>query len=140
MPHPAELASQSPAVIVHVVAAVSALLVGPVALWVPKASRWHRTAGHAWVTLMAVTAVSSLFILNVSRLNLGGYTLIHLLVPVTVGGIASAFWALSRGQVAAHRLAMRSTYVGACVIAGLFTLLPGRYLGDRLWHHGLGWW
>jgi uncharacterized membrane protein len=139
MTHPAELASQSPAVIVHVVAAVSALVVGPAALWTPKGSRWHRTAGHAWVTLMAVTAVSSLFILNFSRLNLAGYTPIHLLVPVTVGGIALAFHALAQGRITTHRFAMRSTYLGACVVAGLFTLLPGRYLGDRLWHHGLGW-
>ena len=138
MPHPAELASQTPAVIVHVVAATSALLVGPVALWVPKTSRWHRAAGHAWVTLMAVTVVSSLFILNFSRLNLAGFTPVHLLIPVTVGGVVVAFRALAQGRIADHRQAMRSVYLGACVLAGLFTLLPGRYLGDRLWHHGLG--
>lgn len=28
---------------------------------------------------------------------------------------------------------MRSVYIGACVVAGLFTLVPGRYLGDLLW-------
>jgi uncharacterized membrane protein len=140
MTHPAELASLPPAVIVHVVAAVSALLVGPLALWAPKTSRWHRGAGHAWVTLMAVTVISSLFIFNFSGLNLAGFTPIHLLVPVTVGGIVLAFRALAMGRIAAHRQAMRSVYLGACVVAGLFTLMPGRYLGDRLWHHGLGWW
>jgi len=29
-------------------------------------------------------------------------------------------------------------FIGACVDAGLFTLLPGRTLGDLLWKHGLG--
>jgi len=30
------------------------------------------------------------------------------------------------------------TYLGGCVGAGLFALLPGRYLGQLLWHHALG--
>ena len=28
---------------------------------------------------------------------------------------------------------MQRLYIGACVIAGLFTLLPGRFLGSLLW-------
>ena len=38
----------------------------------------------------------------------------------------------------AHRKAMRSLYIGACLLAGLFTLLPGRFLGRLLWQHALG--
>ena len=34
---------------------------------------------------------------------------------------------------------MQGVYLGACVIAGFFTLVPGRYLGDLIWVHGLGW-
>jgi hypothetical protein len=30
-------------------------------------------------------------------------------------------------------------YVGACLIAGGFTLLPSRYLGNLIWHEWLGW-
>jgi uncharacterized membrane protein len=33
---------------------------------------------------------------------------------------------------------MQFTYIGACIVAGLFTLVPGRYLGDLLWHNFLG--
>jgi uncharacterized membrane protein len=33
---------------------------------------------------------------------------------------------------------MRGLYIGGCVVAGLFTLLPGRFLGDMLWRHTLG--
>jgi hypothetical protein len=28
--------------------------------------------------------------------------------------------------------------LACCVLAGAFTLLPGRCLGDLLWHHALG--
>lgn len=30
---------------------------------------------------------------------------------------------------------MRGLYMGGLVIAGAFTLLPGRLLGNLLWHH-----
>jgi uncharacterized membrane protein len=33
---------------------------------------------------------------------------------------------------------MRGLYFGACVVAGVFTLLPGRYLGGLLWKQWLG--
>jgi len=32
-----------------------------------------------------------------------------------------------------HRKTMQRLYIGACVVAGLFTLLPGRFLGSLLW-------
>lgn len=39
----------------------------------------------------------------------------------------------------AYRRNMRALhYIGGCVVAGLFTLLPGRFLGDTLWRHTLG--
>jgi hypothetical protein len=33
---------------------------------------------------------------------------------------------------------MQVTYVSACIVAGGFTLLPSRYLGQLLWSHWLG--
>jgi uncharacterized membrane protein len=33
---------------------------------------------------------------------------------------------------------MVSLYLGACVTAGAFTLLPGRYLGQLIWGQWLG--
>ena len=46
--------------------------------------------------------------------------------------------AARRGRVAAHRSAMTQLYWGACIAAGVFTLLPGRFLGRLVWPHGLG--
>ena len=28
---------------------------------------------------------------------------------------------------------MRGMYIGGCIVAGVFTLLPGRFLGRQLW-------
>ena len=32
-----------------------------------------------------------------------------------------------------HRTTTRGPYIGACALAGLFTLQPGRFLGSLLW-------
>jgi uncharacterized membrane protein len=128
----------TPLVAVHLSAALAALLVGPVALWVRKGSRMHRAAGYAWVTLMTATAVSSFFIRDRVMINWGGFTPIHLLILVVTVSMTIGLGHMARGNIAAHRKTMISTYIGSCVIAGVFTLLPGRYLGWLVWHHWLG--
>jgi len=45
-----------------------------------------------------------------------------------LGALPLAVWAARRHQVAAHRRAMIMLFAGALVIAGLFTLLPGRVM------------
>jgi uncharacterized membrane protein len=131
----------TPLIAVHLTAALLAVVTGPVALWARKGGtqrpRLHRAFGYAWVTLMVVTAVSAIFIRDWQLPNLAGFTPIHLLVPVTLIGLFGAFWFLARGNINGHRKTMQRLYFGACVVAGGFTLLPGRYLGDLLWG-GLG--
>ena len=127
----------TPVIAVHMSAAIGAVATGPVALWARRAGaqrpRLHRAFGYAWVTLMVVAAVSALFIRDFSLPNVGGYTPIHLLVPVTLVSLFGAFYKLAKGNVAGHRMVMRNLYLGACVVAGLFTLLPNRYLGRLVW-------
>jgi uncharacterized membrane protein len=135
---PSSLASLSPAIVVHLFFALGALALGPVALWLRKGSRSHRGIGYAWVTLMAGAALSSVFIRDFRLPNLLGYTPIHLLTIATFAGLAIGLWHISRRNVLRHRRVMLLTY-GTTVIAGLFALLPGRYLGSLLWHHTLGW-
>lgn len=126
-----------PAVQVHLLLATGALLLGPLALGSRKGSALHRRAGQLWVLCMLGAALASLFIRDFSRPNLAGYTGIHLLALATFGGIGAGLWLISRRQVAAHRRAMLRTYLGGCVAAGVFALLPGRALGDLVWHHAL---
>jgi uncharacterized membrane protein len=124
----------------HLGLALLALILGPGALWARKGSALHRSLGYTWVSLMLGTALSSLFIFDHSQPNLGGYTWIHLLTLGTLAGLSfGVYQIVVRHNVTAHRKAMRGTYFGACIGAGLFTLLPGRFLGHWLWHEVLGW-
>ena len=122
---------------IHMTTALLATVIGPVALWARKGRvqrpRLHRAFGYAWVTLMLVTAITAILIRDFGLPNIAGYTPIHLLVPATLFGLFGAFWFLAKGNIAAHRKAMTQLYVGACLVAGGFTLLPGRYLGNLVW-------
>jgi uncharacterized membrane protein len=133
----------TPTIAIHTTAALGALAIGPIALWARKGRTTrptlHRAFGYAWVTLMLLTAFSALLIRDFDLPNLAGYTPIHLLVPYTLFGIFAAFWHLQQRNIAKHRQTMQQLYLGACVGAGLFTLLPGRLLGRLVWGQWLGW-
>ena len=131
----------TPLIAVHMTAALTAIALGPVALWARKGitqrPKLHRAFGYAWVTLMLATAVSAIFIRDFNLPNIAGYTPIHLLVPVTLSSLFKAFQCLAKGNIAGHRRAMQSLYISACVVAGAFTLLPQRYLGNLIWNQWL---
>jgi len=134
--------SLAPAIVLHLSAALGALVTGPVALWARQGTRQrprlHRAFGYAWVTLMVAAAVSALFIRDYSAPNLAGYNPIHLLVPLTLYGLFTGFRRLLAHDLPGHRQAMRNLYFQACVGAGVFTLLPSRYLGHLVWSQWLG--
>ena len=127
----------TPIIAVHMTAALLAIATGPVALWARKGAtqrpRLHRAFGYAWVTLMVVASVSALFITGKGPGHVAGFGPIHLLIPVSLGMLALAFWFLAKGNISGHRKMMQGLYIGACVVAGAFTLLPGRYLGNLVW-------
>lgn len=132
----------SPLIAIHMSAAIGAVVLGPVALWARKGRiqrpRLHRAFGYAWVTLMLATAISAVFIRDYGLPNIAGYTPIHLLVPVTLVSLFGAFWHLARGNIAGHRKTMQYLYLGACIGAGGFTLLPSRYLGQLVLGQWMG--
>lgn len=134
--------SMTPAIAIHVTAALGALVIGPVALWARRARaqrpKLHRAFGYAWVTLMLTTAFSALFIHGGRLPNIAGFSPIHLLVPLTLFGLFGAFIKLARKDIRGHRKIMLMVYFGACVGAGIFTLLPDRLLGQLLWGDLLG--
>ena len=49
-----------------------------------------------------------------------------------------AFRFLFKGNIRGHRLTMVNLYIGACLVAGFFTLAPNRYLGRLIWGDWLG--
>jgi len=127
------LLAQHPLIFVHMVCAIAALVLGAVLLLRRKGTPSHRALGWAWVLLMAGATISSAFIRDTGMINLAGFTPIHLLTLLVAVQLPRAVLAIRRGRVEAHRQAMRGMYIGGCVVAGLFTLLPGRFLGRQLW-------
>ncbi|MBV7431255.1 MULTISPECIES: DUF2306 domain-containing protein [unclassified Acidovorax] len=127
----------TPVIAIHLAAALTATAIGPLALWARKGAtqrpRLHRAAGYAWVTLMVATAISAIFISGGNGPRWGSFGLIHLLIPVTLGMLVLSFIYLARRNIAGHRVVMQRIYIGACIVAGGFTLLPGRFLGHSLW-------
>lgn len=127
----------TPIVAIHMTFALAAVVIGPMALWTRLRSiarpRWHRAFGYAWVTCMLGAALSALFIRGYRLPNIAGYSPIHILIPVTLFSLWRAFRYLAQGNTRGHQLTMQWTYGLACIVTGLFTLLPQRYLGQWLW-------
>jgi uncharacterized membrane protein len=127
------LMQRHPLIFFHLVTAVAALLLGIVMLSRRKGTTSHRTLGWIWVTLMGSTALASVFIRDYRLPNLYGYTPIHSFTLLVAVLLPLAIWYIRRGNVRGHRKTMTGLYIGACIVAGLFTLLPGRFLGSLLW-------
>lgn len=134
----AQLFERHPLVFFHLVTAFAALIVGGVLLWRRKGTARHKALGWVWVLLMGSTTVASAFIRDYEGLNLAGFTPIHAFTVLVAVQLPRGIWLVRQGRVEAHRKTMRGLYIGACVIAGVFTLLPGRFLGGLLWKQWLG--
>ena len=115
-----------PAIQVHAIAALSAFVLGAVQLAAPKGTLPHRTLGWIWVTLMLLVALSSFWIHQIRLV--GPWSPIHLLSIFTLVMLPLAVWKARTHQVTAHRRIMIFIFLGALVIAGLFTLVPGRVM------------
>jgi uncharacterized membrane protein len=138
MEHILRLIQNRPLIALHLFAALLALAVGAIVLARRKGTPNHKALGWFWVVLMGLTALTSVFIRDYGLPNIAGYTPIHLFTISTALSLPYGIMQIRRGEVHAHRKTMRGLFIGGCVIAGLFTLLPGRFLGNLLWKHGLG--
>jgi uncharacterized membrane protein len=127
----------TPIISVHMTASLIALVIGPIAIWArlgqTKRPWIHRAFGYGWVSMMILSAVTSAFIRDYRLPNIFGYTPIHLLIPFTAFWLVYGFRALAMKEIVKHRRAMIGLYLGACIGAGVFTLLPSRYLGEIIW-------
>ena len=120
------LLEAAPAIPLHAFAAMSAFVLGLVQFAAPKGTLPHRTIGWIWVALMAVVAASSFWIHQIRLV--GPFSPIHLLSIFTLVMLPLAVWRAHTHRVADHRRIMIMTFIGALVIAGLFTLVPGRIM------------
>ncbi|MHC2619143.1 putative membrane protein [Bradyrhizobium huanghuaihaiense] len=122
----APLLEAAPAIPLHAFAAMAAFVLGLVQFSAPKGTLPHRTIGWIWVVLMLVVAASSFWIHQIRLV--GPFSPIHLLSIFTLVVLPLAVWRARTHRVADHRRMMILIFAGALVVAGLFTLVPGRVM------------
>lgn len=117
---------------IHWATAVLAFFLGLVIFAMPKGTRTHKMIGWVYVAAMLVTAVAAIFVRTFEEDSgmptLMGYSPIHLFIPLTFFGIGGALVAIRHGKVSSHKRAMIGTFLGALIVAGLFTFIPGRHM------------
>jgi uncharacterized membrane protein len=114
------------AVQVHAFAAMLAFAAGALQFALPKGTPGHRALGWTWVLTMVLVAVVSFWINTIRQF--GPFSWIHLLSIYTLVILAIGVHAARQGNIRLHRAMMFGTFLGALVIAGGFTLLPGRIM------------
>ena len=124
--------------IIYVHAAL-ALLAIPLGLYIfitKKGTKNHKMLGRTWVTVLIIVSLTAIFI---QTINPGQYSLIHLLIPYTIGSLIYSIWNIKKFKKTkierykfAHMYSMVGVYVGALLIAGVFTLMPGRFFHEIL--------
>ena len=120
------LLNAAPQIQVHAFAAIAAFALGVVQLAAPKGTLPHRMLGWIWVVLMLLISASS-FLIHGNRMW-GPFGPIHILSVFTPIMLAVAVVAARRHRVRAHKITMMSIFAGALLLAGLFTLVPGRIM------------
>ena len=112
---------------VHAFLALAALALGIVQFVAPKGTLPHRTLGYVWVFIMTAIALSSF---GIQGLRPGRFSFVHVVSIVTLALIPGAVLHARRHRVRRHAIAMVSLFAGSLLIAGGFTLVPGRIMHD----------
>ena len=114
----------------HAFAAMAAFVLGVVQLAGVKGTTRHRALGYAWAASMLFVAISSFWIHDLRVW--GAWSPIHLLSIFTLAMVPIGVWHAHRHAVQRHRFTMIGIFSGALVIAGFFTLAPGRIMSRVL--------
>lgn len=122
----APLLNAAPVIQVHAFAAIAALLLGTVQLAAPKGTLPHRTLGYVWAALMLTIAGSSLWISRPGWWM--GFGPIHILSFYVLVAVPVAVVQARQGRVGVHSKSMIGIFLGALIVAGVFTFLPGRIM------------
>lgn len=114
---------------IHLITVIPCVFVGAYLLLVSKGTKWHRSLGKYYMISMSITALVSLLMpAMVGPQFLGHFGWIHLFSFLTLWSVPTAYIAIRKGQVKKHKIKMILLYIGALVIAGGFTFVPGRYM------------
>ncbi|MBL6598029.1 MAG: DUF2306 domain-containing protein [Alphaproteobacteria bacterium] len=124
--------NEDPIMFLHLGAALVALVLGIINLASVKGTPRHRAIGWIWIAAMLAVTLPSF---GLREINPGGFSWIHGLTVTTLVAMVGAIVAARRGRVRAHKQMMLGMMSGL-TIAGVFTLMPGRFLGNLLFFGG----
>lgn len=117
------------AVQIHVATIVPAFLIGTwLIFFSSKGSRWHRSLGVTFMTLMVTSAITSLFIhRRMPDSAIWGLSPTHLYVPFVLFATWRALDGVLKGNFKQHKRWVLGLFVGALVINGANNIfwLPG---------------
>lgn len=123
----------TPIMSAHLFTVLPAALLGTYLILRPKDTPSHRLLGKVYMILMLTTAALSLLIPAAVGPQLVGHLgLIHILSFVVLFSVPRAYFAARNHNLVHHKIAMIGVYVGGILVAGGFTLAPGRYLNQLL--------
>ncbi len=123
----------TPIMSAHLFTVLPAALLGTYLILRPKGTPSHRLLGKVYMILMLTTAALSLLIpATVGPQLVGHLGLIHILSFVVLFSVPRAYFAARNHNLVQHKIAMIGVYVGGILVAGGFTLAPGRYLNQLL--------
>lgn len=124
---PAHPAMRNVAVIVHVATVLPAVPLGAWLLLAPKGTPRHKLLGKIWVGLMVTSALAIVFVRGGTD-----FSWIHIFVPLTLHAAWKTISTARTGRIAEHRRELVTFYLGALMIPGIFSFLPGRMMGTWL--------
>jgi len=115
----------------HLGTVVPCFFIGGLLLFIKKGTNTHIYLGRVYMILMLVTALISLFMsAEVGPRLFDHFGYIHSFSFLTIIMVPRAYLAIKKGDVKSHKWTMIFLYIGAIIIAGGFTFVPGRYLHE----------
>lgn len=116
----------------HLATVIPAIPLGAYVILSRKGGARHRTLGTIWLSLMFVTAISTLFIRN---FNDGQFSWIHIFTLITFIAIPQAIISARRGKITTHKIHLRNFFIGALIVAGITSFAPGRTMWQWAFGH-----
>ena len=117
----------------HLGTVIPCFIIGTILLLIKKGTKIHKNFGRVYMVLMLVTATITLFMpAEVGPTIFNHFGWIHSFSFLTLYTVPTAYIAIKKGNVKAHKRKMILLYFGAIIIAGGFTFVPGRYLHELL--------
>lgn len=114
--------------LIHLGAALTALLAGALQLALPKGGGRHRRLGWLWLLAMLVTAITSFWLSGLTHYRFSGA---HLLSLWVLFCLYAAVRHARQGQISAHRYFVLGANAGLLIAGAAALLTPGRLL--NLW-------